>query len=356
MSLLMIMAGGTGGHVYPALAVAKELRQRGVDIVWLGTESGLESRAVPGAGIEIEWITIQGLRGKGLMRWIAMPWLLLRAVWQALTIVKRRQPDALLGMGGFVSGPGAIAARLTRRPLVIHEQNAIAGLTNTWLRKIATHVLTGFPGTFAGAEHVGNPVREEFFSARSDAAESADNAVEALKVLVVGGSQGALALNRVLPDAIAAMPIDQRPQVRHQSGRGRAEELTQAYGNLQVEAEVSEFIDDMASAYTWADIVVCRAGAMTVAEVAASGTPAVFVPYPYAVSDHQTANAKFLVDAQAARSIAESDLNASALAQLLSELGSDRTHLRLMGERALSCARPQATARVADVCMEVLHA
>ncbi len=351
MSLLMIMAGGTGGHVYPALAVATELRERGVDVVWLGTESGLEARAVPAAGIDIEWITIQGLRGKGVMRWLVMPWLLLRSVWQALSIVKRRRPDAMLGMGGFVSGPGAIAARLTRRPLVIHEQNAVPGLTNTWLKKIATHVLTGFPNTFRDAEHVGNPVREEFFAVDRDATQSAR-----LKLLIVGGSQGALALNRIVPAALEEISAETRPEVRHQCGRDRDDAVAQDYRARNLDAQTSEFIDDMAGAYAWADVVLCRAGAMTVAEVAATGTPAIFVPYPYAVSDHQSANAQFLVDVGAARKIAETDLSAPALAQLLADLGSDRAALAEMGQRARSAARPQATTRVADVCMEVLHA
>lgn len=351
MSLLMIMAGGTGGHVYPALAVASEMRDRGVDVVWLGTEAGLEARAVPAAGIDIEWISITGLRGKGMKRWLVMPWLLARAVWQALEIVRRRRPDAMLGMGGFVSGPGAIAARLTRRPLVIHEQNAIAGMTNTWLKKISSHVLTGFPDTFDGAEHVGNPVRKEFFSV-----DRVANRVDPLRVLIVGGSQGALALNRALPETIAAMDKAQRPEVRHQCGRGRATDVAADYAARGVDAQAVEFIDDMAGAYEWADVVVCRSGAMTVAEVAATGTPAIFVPYPYAVSDHQSANANYLVRERAARVIAESQLDASSLAEILNELDRDRDELDAMGVRAQSLAKSDSTKRVADVCMEVLHA
>lgn len=355
MSCLMIMAGGTGGHVYPAIAVANELRDRGVEIVWLGTREGLEARAVPAAGYPIEWISIRGLRGKGLMRWITLPWSLARALGQTLGAIRRRRPDAMLGMGGFVSGPGALAARLVARPLVIHEQNAIGGLTNRIMRLFASRVLTGFPDTFSGATVVGNPVRREF-SDVADATKAPLDAARSLQVLVVGGSQGALALNRIVPQAMAALDITERPTMRHQSGRDRAQSVRERYSELGVDATVDEFIDDMAGAYADADLVICRAGAMTVAEVAASGVAAVFIPYPYAVSDHQSANARYLVSRNAAISLDESTLDGPQLAQVLRELNQNRDRLASMATAARAAANLNATSEMADICMEVLHA
>jgi UDP-N-acetylglucosamine--N-acetylmuramyl-(pentapeptide) pyrophosphoryl-undecaprenol N-acetylglucosamine transferase len=359
MRTLMVMAGGTGGHVFPALAVASLLRREGVEVVWLGTRRGLEARAVPAAGIDVEWISIRGLRGKGALGWLLAPLRLLIAMGQTVAAVLRRRPDAMLGMGGFVAGPGGLVAWLLRRPLLIHEANAVAGLTNRWLAKLADRVLTGFPrseGIDEGrAEYVGNPVREDIAALPSPAERLAGRS-GALRLLVVGGSQGARAFNEQVPAAIAAMAPAGRPEVRHQCGRGRLEPTRAAYGEAGVPAEVSEFIDDMAAAYAWADLVVCRAGAMTVAELAAAGLPAVLVPYPHAVSDHQTANARFLEAAGAAVLLPEAELTAARLAQELERLGADRGALLTMAERARVVARPQATARVAQICRESMHA
>jgi len=318
MKRLMIMAGGTGGHVYPALAVADLLSQRQVEIVWLGTRNGLEARAVPAAGYPIEWINVKGLRGKGLSGWLLSPYLILRASTEAFLIIRRRRPDALLGMGGFVSGPGGLVATLLRLPLMVHEQNAIAGLTNRWLSKLAERVFTGFPGVLRRAEHLGNPLRQGFI----DHAASADAVIgnRRVRLLVVGGSQGARALNEVVPGAVAAVPAELRPQVRHQTGRGSGEIVESAYRAVGVDAQTDEFIDDMASAYRWADLVVCRAGAMTVAEVCAAGVAALFVPFPFAVGDHQTANARYLADQSAAVVMQQDDFDEHVLGDELREL------------------------------------
>jgi len=354
MKRLMIMAGGTGGHVYPALAVADLLRQRQVEIVWLGTQYGLEARAVPAAGYPIEWIHVKGLRGKGLAGWLLSPYRILRASAEALMVIRRRRPDALLGMGGFVSGPGGLVARLLRLPLMIHEQNAIAGLTNRGLSRLATRVFTGFPQVLGRAEHLGNPLRQGFI----DNAGSVDSKIEDRKVrlLVVGGSLGARALNEVVPQALSLMQSDARPEVHHQSGRGSGVELESVYEELGVEAAVDEFIDDMAGAYRWADVVVCRAGAMTVAEVSAAGVAALFVPFPHAVGDHQTANARYLADQDAALVIQQSDLEAPVLANELRRLVDSPELIVAMGQRARSLARLSATQDIADACWEVMHA
>ncbi|MFV2092814.1 MAG: undecaprenyldiphospho-muramoylpentapeptide beta-N-acetylglucosaminyltransferase, partial [Hyphomicrobiales bacterium] len=281
MSTLLVMAGGTGGHVFPALAVAENLRDRGVDVVWLGTRSGLEARTIPAAGFDIEWINIRGARGKGVLGWLRMPFLLLTAVMQAMAVVRRRRPGALLGMGGFVAGPGGIAAWLLRRPLLIHEANALAGLTNQLLARIATRVMTGFPGTFGKStkqEHVGNPVRPEIAALPSPRKRLRTHSGP-LRVLVVGGSQGARALNLQLPQIfgnLVAQGCDL--EIRHQTGKLQRDEVEQQYCTLGVPAGVVAFIKDMAQAYDWADLVLCRAGAMTIAEVSAAGVTAVFIP------------------------------------------------------------------------------
>lgn len=354
MKKLMIMAGGTGGHVYPALAVAQVLRDRGVEIVWLGTRNGLEARAVPAQDFPIEWISVKGLRGKGLLGWLISPVLIARAAMEARRVIRRQRPDALLGMGGFVSGPGGLVAWAMRLPLMIHEQNAIAGLTNRGLSRFARRVFAGFPGVLPRAEHVGNPLRQEFIdiAARAPARVEADR----LRLLVVGGSQGAMALNEVVPAALAQMDSQLRPQIRHQCGRSRAEAVQQTYKDVSVTAQVDEFIDDMAGAYGWADIVVCRAGAMTVAEVSVAAVAAVFVPFPHAVGDHQSANARYLADKQAAILIDQSDLNPARLCAELTRLAQQPDRVVELGVRARDLARLEATDDIADACMEVLHA
>lgn len=350
MSTLLIMAGGTGGHVYPALSVAEELQRRGVDIVWLGTRQGLEARAVPAAGFDIEWITIRGLRRTGLLGTIRTPFLLLLAMCQTLGVVLRRRPAAVLGMGGFVSGPGALTAWLLRIPVLIHEANAVAGFTNRWLARIAQRVMTGFPIELGRRpEYVGNPVRGDILAvpAPEDRLAGRDGR---LRVLVVGGSQGARALNARLPELLAGQPV----AIRHQAGRDNGPAVRQAYEGRDVDVQVLEFIDDMAEAYTWADIVICRAGAMTVAEICASGSAAVFVPLPTAVGDHQTFNARLLSDRGAAWLWPENALSPRLVSEFFK--GLDRDAIRERAARARDLAVVDSTQRVSDACMEVLHA
>ncbi len=356
MSTLLIMAGGTGGHVFPALSVAEILRSRGVDIVWLGTKSGIEARSVPAAGIDIEWVSIRGLRGKGLWGMLRMPFLLLTAMLQTIGVILRRRPAALLGMGGFVAAPGGIVAWLLRRPLLIHEANAIAGLTNRVLARMGSRVMSGFPDTFpkgVNAEYVGNPVRADIAQLQDPAIRLAGRQ-GALRLLVVGGSQGAKVLNELLPEVIGG--LQPMPDVWHQAGAGNAGAVNAAYRERGLSVRVDEFIDDMAHAYGWADVVVCRAGAMTVAEVSAAGVAAIFVPFPYAVGDHQTANARFLVNHHAAIAIQQQDLSAEKLIETIGRLHHGRTATIDMARRARRFARPDAAARVAEACMEVLSA
>ncbi len=349
------MAGGTGGHVFPALAVADWLRARGVEVVWMGTRHGMEARVVPEAGIPIEWIQVGGLRGKGLSGWLLAPLRLARALYQALAILMRQRPRAVLGMGGFVSGPGGVASWLMRVPLLIHEQNAIPGLTNRLLARLAKRVMEAFPGSFArsmGAVQTGNPVRREI-AELPDPEQRTTSPAESLKLLVVGGSLGAVAINEVVPAAVAQMSAAHRPEIWHQAGQRNLEEARAAYGEAGVEARVEPFIDDMAAAYSWADVVLCRAGALTISELATAGVAALLVPYPHAVDDHQTANARWLVEAGGARLIPQPLLNASYLAEQLSQLQENRAGLRAMAVAARQVAAVDATERVANACLEV---
>lgn len=354
---VMIMAGGTGGHVFPALAVARELRDaHGAEILWMGTAAGLEARVVPAAGFASEWIPVSGLRGKGALSWLTAPLRVLRAVWAALAVQRRHQPRFVLGMGGFASGPGGLAARLLGKPLVIHEQNAVAGLTNRMLARIANRVLQAFPNTFPASRKavtVGNPVRAEILALPQPAKRLAGRSGP-LRLLVVGGSLGALALNKLLPEAIRLLPPEQRPEVWHQAGR-TIEAAQQAYAGLDAEMgealRLVEFIEDMDAAYAWADLVICRAGALTVAELAAAGLPSLLVPFPYAVDDHQTRNGQYLVDAGAALLIAESELNAQRLLAAIQPLLNDRARLLAMAEAARGCAWPRATQDIVEHCL-----
>ncbi len=347
---VLIMAGGTGGHVYPALAVAQALEARSQDVVWLGTHRGIEARIVPAAGIDIEWISIRGLRRKGLAALVVAPFQLAWAVMQSLAVIARRRPSAVLGMGGFVSGPGGLAAWLTRRPLLVHEQNAVPGLTNRLLARLARVVLAAFPGSFSGrAETVGNPVRVDI-AALPEPAERFAGRAGPLRLLVLGGSQGALALNRSVPEALAQIDADVRPQVRHQCGARTMDIAREAYAECGVDAELLEYIEDMPAAYSWADMVVCRAGALTVTELCAAGLAAVLVPYPAAVDDHQTANARPMEDAGAGIILQESTLTPERLAGLIRDL-SDRDRLLDMASRARSLAKPEALDRITDHCL-----
>lgn len=356
---VMVMAGGTGGHVFPALAVARELQQQGVVIVWMGTRDRMEAQLVPAAGIPMEWVTISALRGKGSMGWFLAPFKLGMALWQTLRILRRHRPQAVLGMGGFVAGPGGIASWLLRIPLLIHEQNAIAGFTNRRLAPFATRLAQAFPGAFPvryQAVVTGNPVRAEITRILPPAQRWAapDRVAGPLKLLILGGSQGALSLNQLIPEAIAGLPVDQRPEIWHQAG-GRYGEATLA-GYLQhgVTARVDAFIEDMAAAYSWADLVLCRAGALTIAELAAAGVGAILVPYPHAVDNHQTYNAHYLVAAGAAICVQQTELNAGVLQALLQRLMTDRASLYQMAQAARQLAKPEAAATVASLCLTLI--
>ena len=351
---ILVMAGGTGGHVYPALAVARALEAHAQDIVWLGTHRGLEAKVVPAAGIDIEWISVKGLRKKGFAALFIAPFQLAWALIQSLGVILRRRPAAVLGMGGFVSGPGGLAAWLTRRPLVIHEQNAAAGLTNRLLARLARVVLQAFPGSFnarVNAETVGNPVREDI-AAVADPAVRYSERQGPLRLLVLGGSQGALALNQTVPEALSKLPAHERPVVRHQCGSATLDIARAAYDQYGVEVDLVPFIDDMASTYAWADLVVCRAGALTVAELCAVGLPALFVPYPGAVDDHQTANARPMADVGAAVIIDQSMLSADVLAAQLREWLTSRDDLQGKAEKAHKLDKPSALARITELCLE----
>ena len=352
---VLIMAGGTGGHIFPGIAVADELRSRGVPVVWLGAAGGLETTLVPKAGIAIETLAIGGVRGKGAATLLKAPLRILRAVFAARAVLKRTNPRSVLSMGGFAAGPGGIAAWMTGRPLVVHEQNRVPGVTNKTLARVARRVLSGFVDAFPKtnkAEWVGNPVRVAISSIDAPAARLAARD-GAPRLLVLGGSLGAQALNARVPQALAALPEAQRPQVRHQCGAKHADAARKAYADAGVAASVEPFIDDMAAAYAWADLIVCRSGALTLAEVAAAGLGAIFVPFPHAVDDHQTRNAEAFVDAGAALLIPESQADAATLARELARLFGDRAQLVRMAEAARTLAKPGAASTIADICLEV---
>ncbi len=352
---VLIVAGGTGGHIYPALAVAACLNERHVATVWLGSRHGMETRIVPGAGLRLLTIAVSGVRGRGILRWLSAPFVVGFALLQALVAVIRIRPHVVLGMGGFASGPGGLAAWLCRRPLVVHEQNAIPGLTNKLLSRLATTVFQAFPGSFPesrGALTVGNPVRAEIVALAPPAQR--DVAAGPLRVLVVGGSRGARALNEAMPAAIRAL-ADSELCVWHQCGEGNAAQTEAAYRGLAADVRVSEFIDDMAAAYAWASVVVCRSGALTVSELAAAGVAAILVPFPYAVDDHQTANARFLVDADAALLVPEGADFEQRLAAALTRIATDRDRVTELARHARALAIPDAAANVAARCVELMH-
>ena len=350
----MVMAGGTGGHVFPALAVAEWLRDQGVDLVWLGRRDSFESRVVPGQGIPMEWIDIQGVRRSGLTRRLMAPFQLLRALFQARQVLRRVRPTMVLGMGGFVSGPGGLMARLMGIPLVIHEQNRIPGLTNRLLSRIATRVFEAFPDSFRGieVEACGNPVRREIEMMESPQQRFAGR-IAPMRLLILGGSLGAKALNETVPQAVALLPESMRPVVRHQCGEAHLEATEAAYRDAGVKAEIHRFEEDMAEAYGWADLVICRAGALTVSELSAAGLAAVMVPYPFAVDDHQTLNARFLVDAGAAVLMPQSEMSAQSLSDQLKTLFDQPDYLRDMSVVARSLVKPEAAARVGQACLQV---
>jgi len=354
---VLIMAGGTGGHVFPALAVARRLLDEGAHVVWLGTPGSFESRLIPGSGIPFYEVPVKGLRRKGWLGWLKAPFALARALLLALRALKRLSPDLVLGMGGYATGPGGVAARLLGKPLVIHEQNAVPGLTNRLLARIATRVLEAFPGSFPAsrrARHTGNPVREEVMRIPAPAERLAMRAGP-LRLLVLGGSQGARVLNTVVPRAIAGLPDPGIVEVRHQAGAANVDDTRKAYRDAGIDAEPEAFIEDVAGAYAWADLVVCRAGALTVSELAVAGVASVLVPYPFAVDDHQTRNGRHLADHKAALLIDESDLDATRLGRLLAEFHVARDRLLEMATAARGLGIPEATRLVSDYCLELAH-
>lgn len=349
---VMIMAGGTGGHIFPGIAVARELRARGVPVVWLGGKAGLEARLVPEAGIMLETLDFQGVRGKGVATAALAPVRLLRAVWAARGILRRVQPRCVLSMGGYAAAPGGIAAWLGRVPLVVHEQNRVAGFTNRLLARFARSVLGGFADVLPGAQWIGNPVRAEISALPPPRERLTDRPAE-LHVLVLGGSQGASSLNTLLPQVFQRRGASRRMRIRHQCGVRHLESTRKAYAVAEVNAQVEPFIDDMAAAYAWADVVICRAGALTLAELCAAGVGAILVPFPAAVDDHQTRNAEVLVAAGAARLVGESDEFVKRIGTELDTLVHERFRLLTMATAARALARPDAAARIAGVCLEV---
>ena len=349
---IVIMAGGTGGHVFPALAVAELLIEKGWQVSWLGTQKGLESRVIPEKGIEIDWLSVAGVRGKGLTSKITAVFMLFKACFQAIKILRKRKPDVVLGMGGFVAGPGGLMAKLLGIPLVIHEQNRIPGTTNRLLARFAKQVLEAFPGSFSEkvkAKCTGNPLRKEFLTVLENGRQRTQNEV---RILIFGGSQGAQILNETVPEAIAEYQnsgLSTQPVlIKHQTGAAMLSQVESRYKALGINAETSAFIDDMVAAYQWADLVICRAGAMTVSEVAAMGVPAIFIPLPGAIDDHQTANARYLTDAGAGQLLMQNNLNPVTLAETLTKA---LTQLADMSVAAQHCARLDATTVVAEYCI-----
>ena len=356
---VLIMAGGTGGHIFPALAVADAMRERGVEVSWMGTRRGLEAEVVPAAGFEIDFISISGVRGKRLQGWLLAPFKMAVAMVQATRILLQRRPGVVLGMGGFVTGPGGVASWLLRKPLVIHEQNAIPGVTNQLLARFATRILEAFPDaclTRFHAVHTGNPIRREIADLIAPEQRFKQRQPQ-LRILVIGGSLGAQVLNETVPQAAALLPDDCRPEIWHQAGKGKDEVTRSAYQEAGIKARVEPFVKDMAEAYGWADLVICRAGALTVSELAAVGVASLLVPYPYAVDDHQTHNAMYLEDSGAALLIPQSRLTPQSLGDLLLEFVEDarqgRQRLTGMAVAARRLAKPDATEQVVAQCLEV---
>jgi len=353
---IMIMAGGTGGHVFPALAVAEQLKNSGIEVIWLGTQRGIESRVVPDAGIKLTTIPISGLRGKGILGWLLAPFRISYAIMMAMRLIIKWHPQAMLGMGGFVTGPGGIAGWLLRKPVLIHEQNAIAGMTNRILARFSRVVMEAFPGAFAAsycARQTGNPVRADIMNIAEPNVRFTQRE-GALRVLIIGGSLGASILNKTVPAAVKELN-DTDVEIWHQTGKYELEETQQRYAATNVEAKVTAFINDMSEAYQWADLVICRAGALTVTELASVGVASILIPFPHAVDDHQTANARFLEHAGAAMLIQQERFNAQWLAERLTEFVNRRERLLAMAQAARSQARNNATDDVSQLCMQAIR-
>ena len=346
---IMILAGGTGGHVFPALAVANWLREQGHEVSWMGTHKGMEAKVVPAAGFKMHWLTVSGLRGKGWQAALIAPWMLGRALWQAKKHLQQQNPDVVLGLGGFVAGPGGIMARWLKIPLVIHEQNQVPGTTNRWLARVAKRILEAFPETFADQYKpcwTGNPLRSEI----QKLSKQARQIHQPLHLLVLGGSQGAKILNETVPQALAG--YEGQIEVWHQSGEKMQLEVAEKYRQAGLKARVEAFIDDMAKAYEWADLVICRSGAMTISELAAAGLGAILVPYPYAIDNHQSRNAEYLAWRGAARLLPQSELSPLRLRREMQELIQQPEKLLSMAQAARQMARLDATETVARICLE----
>jgi UDP-N-acetylglucosamine--N-acetylmuramyl-(pentapeptide) pyrophosphoryl-undecaprenol N-acetylglucosamine transferase len=348
---ILIMAAGTGGHVYPALATAEVMQQHNWHVEWLGTGRGIEARLVPETGLKLHCIDVVGLRGKGKLSLLLAPWRLVKSFYQAITIIHRFKPHCVLGMGGFVAGPGGLAAKLLGVPLILHEQNAMPGLTNRLLRPLASRTLQAFAGSFLDGQAitVGNPLRSNIMA--YDQEQNLEK--NGLKVLIVGGSLGAQALNEAVPAAMALLAHNERPQIWHQTGSKKHRITQDGYNKAKVSARIDAYIDDMSLAYAWADLVICRAGALTVSELAGSGIASILVPYPHAVDDHQTKNANVLVQAGAAILLPQAQLSAVTLSEHITALQSQPSTLNNMAAAALTCAAPNAAHTVAQHCMEI---
>lgn len=355
---ILIIAGGTGGHVMPALAIASELRSQGISVHWMGTQAGIETKLVRAQNIPINYIHMKNLRGRGMKGWVEAPVHILKALIESIKIIRKLQPKGVLSMGGYVSGPGSIAAWLCRCPLIIHEQNAIPGLTNRLLAPIASLIMTGFPKLFSRyaykTKYTGNPVRVSIINLNNKINVHL-NLVRPLRLLILGGSLGAGILNQVIPQALGELKLSTRPEVWHQTGEKQLEQTREAYTKHAIQANVDSFIDDMAGAYAWADCVICRAGALTIAELAAAGLASILVPFPAAVDDHQTANAKYLTQNGAAILLLQDQLSSSYMSKLLTELLNDTNKLRAMGARAHSLAKPNATKEVVQYLKGFLY-
>jgi len=351
---ILIMAGGTGGHVFPGLAIAHYFQQQKIEVHWLGTKQGLEARLVPESDIPLHFITIKGVRGKRLINQLLAPFRLLLAILQSIRSIKKINPDVVIGLGGFVSGPGGIASFLLRKKLIIHEQNAKPGLTNKVLARFANKVLQAFPNTFVSSDKlvtVGNPVRADIIALNPVNKEIAHPP----RLLVIGGSLGADIFNRLLPKALAKMPIASRPDVMHQTGEKNVARTQEAYALAEVAATIVPFISEMHKAYDWANVVLCRAGALTITELCTAGLGAILVPYPYAVDDHQTANAQFMVQQKAAVLLPQSELSEASLAAILTEFCNSASKRRDMAKAAFNLRQPDATEKVFNICKEICH-
>lgn len=348
--IALVMAGGTGGHIFPGLAVAEALRGRGWQVHWLGAPNSMESRLVPARGFALQTIDFAGVRGKGVLTLVLLPLRLLKAFWQSIQVIRRVKPNVVLGLGGYISFPAGMMAVLLGKPLVLHEQNSVAGMANRVLARVADKVFTAFPGVLAKGEWVGNPLREEFLHQAQPAHRFAGRSGP-LNLLVVGGSLGAKALNDIVPKAVALMPMARRPHIVHQSGEKQIDALRANYAAADVQATLTPFIDNTAAAFAQADVIVCRAGASTVTEIAAVGAAAIFVPFPSAVDDHQTTNAKFLSDQGAAQLVQQKDLTPQLLANML--LKSELIELLSIAQKAKNMQKIYATEAVVEAC-EVL--